>query len=213
MCRGGGGNKIRLRTKGGKKKYNLHFTFFPLTFENVLSVPHVIFFFFFASLISATPGTREGVAVRGAVAPRRAPTWRDPGQRRLPDSPSGSLTWKLRKVLKTLTLSSPSLPLLRLISGLFRVPDKLGPETSGESGGCLRSSARRTEGSAARDPAAGGARALRPDAGARTLAGAGRASHEQATGPEREPAGCKALRFAGPSAWRLLVLSAVAALP
>lgn len=53
MCRGGGGNKIRLCTKGKKKKYNLHFTFFPpLIFENILSVPHVIFL---ASLISATP--------------------------------------------------------------------------------------------------------------------------------------------------------------
>lgn len=59
MCRGGGGNKIRLCTKE-KKKHNLHFTFFPLIFENILSVPHVIFSL--ASLISATPRTREEVA-------------------------------------------------------------------------------------------------------------------------------------------------------
>lgn len=64
MCRGGGGNKIRLCTKG-KKKYNLHFTVFSkVTSENILSLPHV--FFFLAFLIPTMHRTREQVASQGS---------------------------------------------------------------------------------------------------------------------------------------------------
>lgn len=66
MCRGGGGNKSRLCTKE-KKKYNLHFTFYPPPiFENILSVPHVIFF----SCIFNLRHAKNTWQVRGVVALR-----------------------------------------------------------------------------------------------------------------------------------------------
>lgn len=44
MCRGGGGNKIRLCTKGGKIQSALHFFLNKVISKNILSFPHVVFF-------------------------------------------------------------------------------------------------------------------------------------------------------------------------
>lgn len=59
MWGGGGGNKIRLCTKGGKKSA-FHFFFPNVIFGNILSFPHAILPLAF--LIPATAGTREEVA-------------------------------------------------------------------------------------------------------------------------------------------------------
>lgn len=75
MCRGGGGNKIRLCTKGGKSIICIAL-FFPLISENILSFPHVVFFLAF--LIPAIQKHVRKWQIRGAVAPRKRPTWRDP---------------------------------------------------------------------------------------------------------------------------------------
>lgn len=60
MWRGGGGNKIRLCTKGEKKIYISLFFFPNVIFGNILSFPHVIFLLAF--LIPAMLRTREEVA-------------------------------------------------------------------------------------------------------------------------------------------------------
>lgn len=54
-----------------------HFFFSEVISENILSVPHVIFFLAF--LISAMPRTREEVTSEGRGSFARGPTWRDPG--------------------------------------------------------------------------------------------------------------------------------------
>lgn len=62
MCRGGGGNKIRLCTKEKKVQSAFHFFFPPkVSFENILS-RSASNFFSLTFLIPATPRTRELVA-------------------------------------------------------------------------------------------------------------------------------------------------------
>lgn len=74
---GGEGAEIKFVSalKGEKVQSALHF-FSPLISENILFFPHVVFFLAF--LIPPIQAHVRKWQIRGAVAPRKGPTWCDP---------------------------------------------------------------------------------------------------------------------------------------